>query len=320
MLQEKYNENSDVQEWFRREANIWIELGKHPHFVHVYWVDEIAGRLCIVMEYLPEDEAGLLSLADHLEKMPPGISQTLRWAIRFCYGMTYAYLKGVRCHRDIKPKNILINNDGNVQITDFGLGNSIGAAKPEIEPKITIEQRAKQKIKPKTSDNVTGYISHMSPEWWSDRSKCDQRLDIYSFGITLYQMINSGKLPFVGYTVEEYENFHRYGQIPPSASPLFPVIDRCLNKDPDKRYQTFDELRSNLESLLKSTTGEIIASPVLREMEYWEWNNKGRSRIHLKHYDDAILDFEKALEGHSTLVEARARFGDLLSHSRIRRW
>jgi len=122
-------------------------------------------------------------------------------------------------------------------------------------------------------------------------------------------MINNGEPPFVGKTVEEYENFHRYGQITRIVSPLFPVIDRCLKKDPSERYQTFDELRSNLETLLKSTTGEIIAPPVLREMEFWEWNNKGRSRIHLKHYDDAILDFEKALEDHSTLVEAWGGLG-----------
>jgi len=165
MLKEKYNENSVVKEWFRREANIWIELGKHQYFIHVYWVDEIAGRLCIVMEYLQENEAGLLSLADHLEKSPADFSQTLRWAIQFCYGMTYAYLKGVNCHRDIKPKNILISHDGDVRITDFGLGNSLGAAKPEIEQKITIEEQTEKQIKPRISDEVRGYISHMPPEW-----------------------------------------------------------------------------------------------------------------------------------------------------------
>jgi serine/threonine protein kinase len=106
-LKEKYDENSDVREWFRREANIWTELGKHPYFIHVYWVDEIAGRLCIVMAYLPENDAGLLSLADHLAESPPNISQTLQWAIEFCYGMSYAYSKGVRCHRDIKAQKHL---------------------------------------------------------------------------------------------------------------------------------------------------------------------------------------------------------------------
>jgi tetratricopeptide (TPR) repeat protein len=154
-----------------------------------------------------------------------------------------------------------------------------------------------------------GYVSHMPPEWWSDHSVCDQKLDIYSFGITLYQMINKGKLPFVGETVQEYEEFHRFGQIPRSASPLFPVIDRCLKKDPSERYHTFVELRQSLEKLLVSLTGKAMAAPVLREMEYWEWNNKGRSRIHLQHYDDAIRDFKKALENHYTLVEAWGGLG-----------
>jgi eukaryotic-like serine/threonine-protein kinase len=81
MLKEKYTENNDVKEWFRREANIWIELGKHPCFVHVYWVDEIAGRLCIVMESLPKNEAGLISLDDYLKNTSPDIDQIFRWAI-----------------------------------------------------------------------------------------------------------------------------------------------------------------------------------------------------------------------------------------------
>jgi serine/threonine protein kinase len=223
--------------------------------------------------------------------------------------MKYAYLKGVTCHRDIKPKNILIGPDSDVQITDFGLGNSLGAAKPEIEQKITFEDLTKQETNPKISDKVRGYISHMPPEWWSDHSTCDQKLDIYSFGITLFQMINNGEPPFVGETEKEYENFHRYGQIPQIVSPLFPTIKQCLEKNPNERYQTFDELRIDLESLLKATTGEIVTPPILRKIDFWEWNNKGRSRIHLKHYDDAILDFEKALEDNPTLVEAWGGLG-----------
>jgi serine/threonine protein kinase len=309
MLKEQYNENDDVKEWFRREANIWIELGKHPYFVHVFWVDEIAGRLCIVMECLPKNEAGLISLEDYLKNTPLEVAQTLRWAIQFCYGMAYAYSKGVTCHRDIKPKNILIDPNGDVKITDFGLGNSSGAAKPEIEPKISIEQVTKQKTKPKISGKVWGYRSHMPPEWWFDRSACDQRLDVYGFGITLYQMINNGELPFDVETDKEYEEFHRCGKIPQIASPLFPIVERCLEKNPNERYQTFDELRSDLELLLKRTTGDVIAPPVLREMEFWEWNNKGRSRIHLKYFNDALLDFDKALEDRPTLAEAWAGKG-----------
>ncbi len=298
MLNKKFRDDIDGEESFRKEANIWIGLGKHPYFAHVYWVDEIAGRLCIVMECLPKNEAGSISLDDYLKDTPLDIAQILRWAIQFCYAMAYAYSKEITCHRDIKPTNILIGPNGDVQITDFGLGDSSGAAKPEIAPKITTEDLTKPQIEPKTNGLQSwGYQTHMPPEWWSDDSVCNQRLDIYSFGITLFQMINKGDPPFVGDSREEYDALHRYGQIPQIASPLFPIIERCLEKSPNERYQTFDELRSDLEDLLQPRPGEVIAAPILREMEFWEWNNKGRSRIHLKHFDDALLDFDKALEG-----------------------
>jgi serine/threonine protein kinase len=307
--QERYDTNALVKEWFRKEANIWMEIGKHPYFVHVYWVDEIAGRLCIVMDYIPKNERGFLTLQDYLEKEPLDIAQNLRWAIQFCHAMTYAYSKGVTCHRDIKPGNILIGPKSEIQITDFGLGDSVGARKAEIEQKLTIEDAARQEVDRKINNKVDAYLPHMPPEWWPDESACNERLDIYSFGFTLFRMINKGRKPFVGNTSEDYEAFHKFGKIdfsetPQEASPLFPIIDLCVKKNPNDRYQTFDELRSDLEHQLRSITGEEIAPPSLRKMAYWEWNNKGRSRIHLKHCDDALLDFEKALQECPRLAQA----------------
>lgn len=294
MLKEEHSGDDNKKEWFRKEANIWTELGRHPYFIHVFWVDKIDGKFCIVMECLPKNESGLLSLDDYLEKSPPDIAQTLRWAIQFCYGMKFAYSQGVICHRDIRPKNILISPDGDVKITDFGLGSSLGATKPEIESRMNVEEIRRQQSKPETGNTVIAYTSHMPPEWWSDACVCNQRLDIYSFGLTLYRMVNNGKLPFT--TVEEWVAFHKDSKLPHIESPLFPIITRCVKRDPNERYQSFDELRSDLESLLKSTTEEVIPVSTLEEIDSWEWNNRGWSRIRLNHHDDALRDFSKALE------------------------
>jgi serine/threonine protein kinase len=72
---------------FRREAGIWVELGRHPYLVHAYFVDEISGRLYIAMEHISPNEAGLNSLEGYLQKQPPDLAQSLRWAIQICHGM-----------------------------------------------------------------------------------------------------------------------------------------------------------------------------------------------------------------------------------------
>jgi serine/threonine protein kinase len=295
MLKEEHGGDDKTKELFRKEANIWTELGRHPNFVHVYWVDEIDGRFCIVMEYLPKNEGDLLSLDEYLNKDPPDIAQTLRWAIQCCYALAFAYSKGVYCHRDIRPKNILISSHGDAKIADFGLGSSVGATKPEIESEMTVEQIRRPRSQRELGYAVIAYTSHMPPEWWADPSVCNQRLDIYSFGFTLYRMVNNGKLPFA--TVEEWVGFHEDGKLPCIESPLSPIIARCVKGNPNERYQSFGELRSDLESLLKSRTGEVIPAPTLKEIDSWEWNNRGWSRIRLNHCADALLDFDQAIEG-----------------------
>jgi serine/threonine protein kinase len=295
MLKEEHYGDIKKEEWFRREANIVTALGQHPYITHVYWVDEIDGQFCLVMEYLPKSESGLLSLDDYLQKSPPDIEQTLRWAIQFCYGMEFANLKKVWCQRDIRPKNILICPQGDIKIADFGLASSPGATKRETESKMTVPQ-IRKKPRPKINNDVDAYNGHMPPEYFSDYSVCNQRVDIYSFGITLYRMLNNGTLPFSNSVEFEAFLFLNDCKLPNIESPLFPIITRCAKCNPDERYQSFKELRVDLESLLKSIAGNIVPAPQLREIYSWEWNNRGWSRIHLNHYNDALCDFNKALE------------------------
>lgn len=196
-FRDEYLADEATRERFRREAEIWAELQRHPYLVRAYFVLEVARRLYIAMEYIAPDEWGLNSLEDYLQRRPPKLAQSLRWAIQFCYGMEYAYSRGIRCHRDIKPPNIMIGQDKAVKITDFGLAGVPGptTARPWI--KLSLAQ-GRVGLSGQTIQGIGfGTPTHMPPEQFTNAADCDERSDIYAFGVVLYQMVRGGQLPFL---------------------------------------------------------------------------------------------------------------------------
>ena len=307
-LRDEYLENEQTRERFRREANVWVDLERHPYLVRAHYIREIAGRLYIAMEYVAPDSEGLNSLRGHLERRPPDLAQSLRWAIQFCYGMEYAYAMGVRCHRDIKPDNILITSDHILKITDFGIAGILEASADELGIAPIAQNDQIGLLNLTMEGGSLGTPTHMSPEQFTDPAACDERSDIYSFGVVLYQMRTGGRCPFSPPLTKDDSkgevarfwtamcSLHTDAPVPRLNSRLFPVIQRCLEKDPRNRYRSFQELRSELERMLQLLTAEVIAAPELKDHEAWEWNNKAISLKELKRYDEAIQCWEKALE------------------------
>ena len=307
-FRDEYLEDSEARTLFRKEAQVWVDLERHPYLVRAYFVDEISGRLYIAMEYIAPVESSPNALQGYLDRRPPDLSQSLRWAIQFCYGMEYAYSKGIRCHRDIKPANIMISQDKTVKISDFGLAGVLGASKLTSAIRLNIQEDKVGLSMHTIAGQGLGTPTHMPPEQFYDISYCDQRSDIYSFGIVLFQMASGGKLPFLPVLPkdnsqgghlrfwQEIQRLHEQAPVPKLSTPLFPIIQRCLEKMPDKRYTSFYELRSDLEPLLKQKTGEIIRIPAGKKVETWDLCLKGVSLISLGRYDEAIRLFDKALE------------------------
>jgi len=295
--------DQEVRKRFRKEASIWVELGRHPYLVQAHFVDELSGRLYIGMEYIAPSEAGLNSLDGYLQQQPPNLEQSLRWAIQICYGMEYAYSKGVRAHRDLKPANIMITRDKTAKITDFG----IAGISHETQTMGMAGSATEQGLSGLSGQTVigTGFgtPAYMPPEQFDDAAGCDERSDIYSFGIVLYQMVTGGRLPFTPSRADSSEQvmadfcrLHHEASVPTLDSPLFPAIERCLEKLPSDRYQSFGEARESLEALLQRQTGEAVMRPQVRELDVGGWNNKGASLANLGRYEDAIHCLDKALE------------------------
>ncbi|MFZ5818903.1 MAG: tetratricopeptide repeat protein [Chloroflexota bacterium] len=298
-VRDEYLADPEVRERFRKEAGLWVYLGYHPCLVRAFLIDEISGRLFIAMEYIPPNEQGLNSLAGYLQRRPPDLAQGLRWAIQVCHGMEYALSKGVRAHRDLKPDNIMISQDGRALVTDFGLAGVMEAASAAGGPGGQTGRAGETQM-----GVGFGTPLYMPPEQFLDAASCDQRSDIYALGVILYQLASGGRLPFLANPPEddsgdgwgEMRRLHSEAPVPPLESPLFPVIRRCLEKQRERRYQRFEDLRSDLEILLARLGGEAVLLPKMEDPEAYEWSIKGISLNHLGRCEEALRCHDQALE------------------------
>ncbi len=177
VIGDELEENRHQQDAFRKEALIWLQFDRHANVVAAKAVDVFNGRLFIALEFIPPDETGINSLEKALARRAIGQEQALKWAIEICWGMSFAYSGGLVAHRDLKPANLLIDQHGRVKISDFGLASHVNAESEERE-------------------SVSGTPLYMPPEQFISSSECDERSDIYSFGIILFQLAAGGRLPF----------------------------------------------------------------------------------------------------------------------------
>ena len=201
------------------------------------------GTLYLTMEFVPGED--LKRLIRRMGQFPIGKAVSI--AAQISEGLSAAHDLGI-VHRDLKPSNIMVDEKGNARIMDFGIARSLG------EKGIT------------GAGVMIGTPEYMSPEQVEGKG-IDQRTDIYSLGIILYEML-TGRVPFEGDTPLSIAHKHKYeppedprklnAQIPEDLSRL---ILRCLEKDKGKRYQTAEELRADLEKTGQGlpTTERIVA-------------------------------------------------------------
>lgn len=256
--QHKHGSNNEQQ--FIAEAHAWINAGAHQNIVQAYWVREIDGQIYIAAEYISPDEDGRNTLTHFLNTGLLKIEVVLQWSAQFCYGMDYARANGVLVHRDIKPDNIMIDQNGTLKITDFGLAKSMDVN--EITPqkswwpfgKKIIAHEAASKTQ---TGSAMGTYPYMAPEQFIDAKSVDHRADIYSFGIILYQMVTGNKYPYrINNNVPDIgmEFFRVHAQEKPliADSPLMPIISKCLEKKANSRYRDYDALLNDIKTLAKS--------------------------------------------------------------------
>lgn len=214
----EFTQDTKFRERFIRESRINARL-THPNIVQVYDVGTHESSLFLVMEYIRGGDL------NQLLEQGMRLSELVGVVKDMCRALDYAHAKGF-VHRDIKPENILFREDGSAVLTDFGIAQI-------TDSDATLTQ----------AGTVVGTPQYMSPEQASGR-ELDGRSDIYSLGVVLFKML-TGDVPFKADTALSVGIKHLQEPVPrlPNYLKAFqPVIDRCLAKRPDQRFQNGTEL------------------------------------------------------------------------------
>jgi serine/threonine protein kinase/TolB-like protein/Tfp pilus assembly protein PilF len=220
-------------ERFEREARAASALS-HPNICTVYDVGEMDGRPFIAMEYLEGENLRVRLGGTALPRR-----QALEYAIQIAQGLAAAHQKGI-VHRDLKPENLWVTEEGRIKILDFGLAKfSEPATHPETDSVLTTTDPGR----------VMGTVGYMSPEQ-ARGQPLDHRTDIFSFGAILHEML-AGDRAFPGASAIDTLIAILNTEPPELADPAINrLVCRCLEKDPEQRFQSVSELALDLEAAL----------------------------------------------------------------------
>jgi len=235
---------------FIREAKAAAALN-HPNICTIHSIEEHEGQQFISMEYVDG-----LTLREKMRSSPLGkgglqgglsVEETINYTIQIAEALEEAHSKGI-IHRDIKPENIMVHSKNRIKVMDFGLAKLRGA------------------MNLTKTGTTFGTVPYMSPEQIRG-GDVDHRSDIFSFGIVLYEML-TGHTPFRGdheaamlYSIVNEEPQPVSSSVPDVSSQLENLIERTLEKDPSDRYQSMEDLLSDLRRLKRKTTKKV-AVPV----------------------------------------------------------
>ncbi len=237
VLKQEFSENANFVSKFRTEAQAAAGL-MHPNIVNVYDVGEENGIYYFVMEMVEG-----ITLKKYIEKKARlSVKEAISIAIQVSMGIEAAHNNHI-IHRDIKPQNIMISKEGKVKVTDFGI------AKAATSNTIT--------------SNVMGSVHYTSPEQ-ARGGYSDEKSDIYSLGITMFEML-TGRVPFNGETTVAIAIKHIQEELPSPREyvPEIPVsveqiVFKCCQKSPDRRYQSMAELIDDLKQSLLNPDEDFV--------------------------------------------------------------
>ncbi len=236
ILHEHYTDDADYVERFRREARAVAQLA-HPNIVTVIDRGEQDGRQFIVFEYV--DGENLKELVNREGALP--VRDAVELGLQMARALGYAHERGI-VHRDVKPQNVILNEDGRAKVTDFGIARSL-----DVEG---VTQ----------TGTVLGTSDYIAPEQ-AQGQVVDAQTDVYSLGVVLYELL-TGEVPFGGESFVAVAMQHvndpapsileRRGDVPPR---LDLVVQRAMAKRPEDRHGSMDELVADLEGSLRELDG-----------------------------------------------------------------
>ncbi|HEX2524338.1 MAG TPA: protein kinase, partial [Terriglobia bacterium] len=245
---------------FIQEARAASALN-HPNIITLHDIGSESGIDFIVMEYV----AGK-TLDQRIPRKGMRLSEALKLAIQITDALAKAHSAGI-IHRDLKPTNVMVTEDGVVKVLDFGLA--------KLTEPVTTEGTTRTQLSETEEGMIVGTLSYMSPEQ-AEGKKVDTRSDIFSFGAVLYEMI-SGQKAFEGDSKvstlaailkqEPKPISQLVSGIPPI---LEKTINRCLRKDPARRFQHMGDVKVELEDLREQSDSGAVDGAALAVRSIWQ--------------------------------------------------
>src|SRR5262245_3338808 len=245
LLPAAFGSDADRLSRFRREAHVLASLN-HSNIAHIYGLEESGEMHCIVMELVDGE-----TLQARIERGPIPVDEALTIAMQIAGALEAAHELGIT-HRDLKPGNVMIRSDGSVKVLDFGLAQQVSPqsdASVSNSPTLTMGMTA--------AGAILGTAAYMAPEQARGK-KLDKRVDIWAFGVVLYEMITGERL-FRGEDPVEILAAVVHGKPDLSSARILPnvrrVLGRCLEKEPRKRLRDISGV-----ALLLEDRGSEVAS------------------------------------------------------------
>jgi serine/threonine protein kinase len=266
-VSEELAEDRQALERFRREARAASALN-HPNICVIHDIEEVGGRHFIAMEYV----AG--KTLDHwIGRKGLKLADALGYSIQIADALAKAHAAGF-IHRDLKPSNIMVAEDGRVKILDFGLAKltekSEAAEHAATATTMTAERLDTEK------GTIIGTVAYMSPEQAEGKS-VDARSDIFSFGSVLYEML-TGQKAFHGESKVSTLSaiLHKDPKSVSEICSVLPpeverILNRCLRKDPQRRWQTMSDLKVALQDVKEDSESGKQATPLQRRARKPRW-------------------------------------------------
>lgn len=263
ILPQEFAANAHLRLRFEREAKSISQLN-HPHICTLHDIGRENETTYLVMEFVEGE-----TIADRLRRGSLSISDAMRFGAEIADALDSAHRIGV-VHRDVKPGNIMISKSG-VKLLDFGLAKEIessGSADDATEHKPLTEEGA-----------IVGTVPYMAPEQLTGE-RSDARTDIFALGVVLYEMI-AGKRAFEGKSRSSLigailsgapEPLHHCQPLTPPA--LRRLVDKCLEKDPDQRWQSAKDVADELRWI-----ASLTAEPVMRRSSGVPWTVAGATIV-----------------------------------------
>jgi serine/threonine protein kinase len=262
MLPELFAQDPERLARFEREARVLASLS-HPNIAGIHGLEEVGGKRFLVMELVDGE-----TLAERVQRGPMKVEEAARIAEQIAEAVEAAHEKGV-VHRDLKPANVKITPEGKVKVLDFGLAKAlIGDPMSGDSPSQDLS------LSPTLTQAMTGMgvllgtAGYMSPE--QARGKpVDRRADIWAFGCILYEMLTGQRL-FTGETATDVIGavVHKEPDLDELSSkvpaPIRRLLERCLQKDANRRLQSIGDARIALQEWLENPdaeTAEAVAAP-----------------------------------------------------------